>query len=300
MTKSEKNYLTESSTFYSSIDEKSHVFHIDYLPKEALGDKIIHIVFQHGMIEYYKRHEELFEALLSHFKRNIIVSAMDFVGHGQSGGHRSYVKEFKNLTDDWLRFLEICHSKYYQDKEVETFVIAHSLGGLVVLNTLSNEEYEIPIDISAIVLTNPCIAPKLKLPFPVEKTLLNLNSLLRRVRVPLIYDAYDLTHDHDRAVSFIHDHLISKSVTIQLALETLKATKNLTRHSYFFKYDTLFILSGDDRLVDNEKTRLFITGMDKKKVKSLEYPNMCHDILNETCRNEVFQEIIKYIENKRN
>lgn len=60
-----------------------------------------------------------------------------------------------------------------------------------------------------------------------------------------------------------------------------------------------FILAEDDRVVDNHKTKLFITGMDKKLVKVKLYPNTRHDILNETCRNEVFKDIINYIEEIR-
>jgi alpha-beta hydrolase superfamily lysophospholipase len=39
--------------------------------------------------------------------------------------------------------------------------------------------------------------------------------------------------------------------------------------------------------------------MDKNIVKVKYYPNMRHDILNETCRIDVFREIIEYIENHR-
>ena len=98
----------------------------------------------------------------------------------------------------------------------------------------------------------------------------------------------------------MHDHLISKSITIKLGIETLRASKDINSLSYFLNIPCFFILSGDDRIVDNEKTQLFITGMDKKLVKAKYYPNMRHDILNETCRNDVFQEIISYIESFRN
>ena len=66
--------------------------------------------------------------------------------------------------------------------------------------------------------------------------------------------------------------------------------------SYFFNYPSLFLLSGDDKVVENQKAELFYTGMDKKLAQKVNYPKMRHDLLNETCRSEVFSEIIKYIE----
>ena len=55
------------------------------------------------------------------------------------------------------------------------------------------------------------------------------------------------------------------------------------------------VQGGDDSVVDNEKAKLFVTGMDKKVAESKTYPNMKHDLLNETCRKDVFKEIIKWI-----
>jgi alpha-beta hydrolase superfamily lysophospholipase len=297
MINDELNYIIEDGSFTSSINEKNHIYFLHYLPKTKLSKKIVHIVFQHGMVEYYKRHEEFFEKIISVFKQDVVVSAMDLVGHGKSGGNRAYIDKFENYTNDWLSFLGLCRDRFYEEHEVDTFVVAHSLGGLIVLNTLSDEEIELPFKINSIVLTNPCIAPNIQLPRPLEKLVNDLSPSLGKFRIPLVYDAYDLTHDEQKAKSFIHDQLISKFITVKLGLETLKISRNITRHSYFFKYPVFFILSGEDKLVDNRKARLFIAGMDKSRVKIKEYPKMRHDILNETCRNEVFLEIISYIKN---
>lgn len=296
-----KTHFIEEGSFLSSFDEKAHIFFKHYIPikTKKIPKKITHLIFQHGMIEHHNRHSDLFKAIIDHFGKQVIISTMDLLGHGLSGGHRAYINEFRTFSEDMLTFFYKCHDKFYGDSKVNTVLVSHSLGGLICLKTLTNEKYKIPFKIDSMILTNPCISPKLELPGVVTKMVDNLPETLCRVRIPLIYDAYDLSHDKEKAISFMHDHLISKSVTVKLGAETLSATNSINSLSYFFQIPCFFILSGDDRVVDNEKTQLFITGMDKNLVKVKYYPNMRHDILNETCRNEVFQEIIKYIETNR-
>ncbi len=294
-------HLTEEGSFHSHFGERTHIFYKHYLPANStvLPKKLIHIIFQHGMIEYHKRHEDLFDALRLKYGKKLIISTMDLLGHGLSGGHRAYVDSFDTYQQDMKNFINICYERFYKDHSIKTHIISHSLGGLVSLKTVTNEEIQLPMKISSIVFVNPCISPKIELPKFAVRVVENFPETVNRVRVPLIYDAYDLSQDKEKAIAFMHDHLISKSITIKLGIETLHAVKHINSLSYFFDIPCFFILSGDDKVVDNEKTKLFITGMNKEIVKVKYYPNMRHDILNETCRNEVFQEIISYIDDSR-
>jgi lysophospholipase len=252
------------------------------------------------MIEHHKRHLHLINALRHEYGKNIVISCMDLVGHGLSGGNRAYIDKFDTFIEDMFQFFDICNERFYSKHDVEkTFFISHSLGGLISLRSVSHETRKIPFKIDSLILTNPCVSLKLELPQKVISMIDALPGAISKLRIPLIYNAYDLTHDEDSAIEFMHDHLISKSITIKLGAETLVGAKSINSLSYFLKYPCLFILSGDDQVVDNEKTELFITGMDKKKVKVLFYANMRHDILNESCRTDVFKGIIKYMNNRR-
>ena len=282
--------------FASHYPDNAPIYFKHYIPKEKKDFKY-HVIVQHGMIEYHRRHENLYQSLMNIFKDDIAISMMDLLGHGYSGGDRAYLDKFDTYTRDQLQFFKVCHQRFYQENTPRTILISHSLGGLVSLKTVTNPELHLPFHIDGFIFTNPLIAPKLEIVKPLLRFVDHLPKTLAKVHVPLVYNAYDLTQDSDRAISFMHDHLISKSITLKLAVETLKATKNINSLSYFFKYPSLFILSGDDRLVDNEKTKLFITGMNKKLVEVKYYSNMRHDIMNETCRSDVFQDIINYIKN---
>lgn len=282
--------------FFSSVGDHSHIYYKHYLPKRKLKKKFIHVIFQHGMIEYHKRHEEFFYFLIEHFGDKIVISTMDLYGHGLSGGQRAYINDFESYIEDMMTFFKLCHEELHTGHEVETFLVSHSLGGLITMKTLGKEGYQLPFEnLRGVIFSNPCVSPKIELPQFVKNFIDAIPNALSHIRVPVIYDGHDLTHDREKANQFIQDYLISKYITVKLASETGKAVKNVNSLSYFFDYPSYFLLSGDDMVVDIKKAKLFITGMNKEYVKESFYPKMKHDLLNETCRSEVFQEIMAYI-----
>lgn len=284
------------STIKSSEEDSPHLFVQHIIPQKELGKKITHVIFQHGLIEYTKRHTELFEYIANDLEENYVISSLDLVGHGKSGGERAHVSDFEVFTKDWLSFLEHCKSEFYQDREVETIIISHSLGGLIVLNTIFNDEIELPFPIKKTIFCNPCIKPKLEIPSQVTNIANQfLFKSLGKVRIPLIYNGHDLTRDSEKVKEFVEDPLISKAVTINMGLQVLKTCKKLAGLSYFYPYKSLFLISGDDRVVDNDKTKVFLSGIDKNLIKIKLYPGMRHDLLNETCRITVFKEIMDFI-----
>lgn len=286
----------KDASFLSSIED-SHCYVKFYYPKAKLPKKIIHIIFQHGAIEYHKRHEELFDELRRKFGNKLVISCLDLVGHGFSGGTRAYVDKFDTYVEDFLKFIRTGHD-LYSEHEVETHIMAHSLGGLITLKALVDFPDQFPFKIYSLILTNPCIKPKFSLPAMVNDWVLSISDKVGKLRLPSLYDGFDLTNDRGRAIAFNHDHLNSHFMTMRMGAEIVRTCKEITPYSYYLQIPVLCITSGQDIIVDNRTTKLFISGLDKSKVKDLYYPDCKHDILNETCRFQVFQEIIEYIDNK--
>lgn len=283
----------------SSIDGKTHLYYQHQIPKSKKIKNIIHIIFQHGMIEYHARHVNFFSALKEHFGNRIVISCMDLVGHGLSGGDRAYIDKFETLESDYLCFIKKCYEDIHTRFNAKTFLIGHSLGGLITLKSQQKDKGIFPFEIYGNIFINSCFSPKLKIPFLKDQVVDGIQSIFSKAKLPLIYDAYQLTSDKEMAEKFIQDPLISKSVSVNLAMETLKACKNITSLSYFFETPSLFVLSGNDMVVDNEKAQLFITGMKKSLVDVAYFMDAKHDILNDTCRSDAYSAIIEYIEKRK-
>ncbi len=283
---------------FESSQDGAHCFAKSYYPKAKLTKKVVHVIFQHGAIEYHKRHQEFFDHLRGEFGNRLVISTMDLVGHGLSGGSRAHIDKFDYYVEDFLKFIRIFHH-LYQFHEVETHLVGHSLGGMIITKTLVDKADQIPFKISSVTLTNPCIKPLLELPKFVNELTIKLSKKLSKMRVPSLYDGFNLTSDRSRAIAFNHDPLNSDFVTVKMGVEILKTSKIITPYSYYIKHPMFFLLSGRDEVVDVEKTKLFMGGLNKAMTKESFYIDSKHDILNEICRKEVFQEISDYIKFKQ-
>src|SRR5690606_19330933 len=155
------------------------------------------------------------------------------------------------------------------------------LGAVIALKTLVDKSTQIPFNVNSLILVNPCIRPKLYIT-PLGKGIIGkFLKNLGKYRISNIYSGKDITSDNKKAIEYDTDERISNFATVKFIAETLKATEDIMRCSYFIDFPCLFLLSDKDKLVDSDITELFISSIDKNFVKILKYSDTMHDILNE-------------------
>jgi alpha-beta hydrolase superfamily lysophospholipase len=112
----------------------------------------------------------------------------------------------------------------------------------------------------------------------------------------MIYSGKDLTRDAERANDFDTDSLIPKFMTVRMAKEIVEACSKIVGQSYYLKIPSLFLISGEDKIVDSQSTLLFAHGVDKKMTHIIQYPDHYHELWNELDRNEIFKEMKLWID----
>ncbi|MBY0516845.1 MAG: lysophospholipase [Bacteriovoracaceae bacterium] len=249
------------------------------------------ILFLHGALSHGDRHSEMFEWFVKKSDGATVVRSLDFVGHGISSGPRGHVDKFKYWMDDLISALNDL-SAYGS-----TTLIGHSMGGLIALKSLLEREQEIPKEVGPLILSNPCIRPIQVVEIPKLEMMVNgIADRLPLLRFPRIHKGPQLANNPEAANSFETDPLVSGFITAQMTREIYYASQDIRSLSYFLKRPTLFLISGQDLVVDREATLLFSRGIDKKFCKVIEYENVKHELLHEAIRHKVWQDIATWLE----
>lgn len=281
-------YITEDHSLSASDGESSL-----FIRRFYRGDPKIHFFLIHGALEHSGRHMDLVTYWLSSYS-DIAVTVYDCVGHGRSGGTRAHVNSFKDYVSDFIKVSKFVFSK--NSESTQTFICAHSLGGLVTLTGLLDTAYTYPFAVKGLIFSSPCIRPQTPLAAVSLPLLETLNKVAPKFHLPLIYKGADLTRDPDRANDFDTDPLIPKFMSVRMAKEVIDASNKIIGLSYYLKIPSLFLIAGNDKIVDASSTVLFAHGIDKQQTEVVQYPEHLHELWNETDRFEIFQTMKKWVD----
>jgi lysophospholipase len=281
-------HKTEDHTILASDGESSlfirHFFR---------GKPKLHFFLVHGALEHSGRHMELVQFWLKNYN-DVAVTVFDNIGHGRSGGTRAYVESFQHYVNDFYKVSEFVYSK--NNESTQTFICAHSLGGLITLTRLLDSSYDFAFPIKGLIFSSPCIRPQTVMETVSLSLLDKLDKLTPKLHLPMIYKGSDLTRDSARANDFDTDSLIPKFISVRMAKEVISASNKIIGLSYYLRIPSLFLIAGTDKIVDSTSTVLFAQGIDKQLAEIIQYPEHYHELWNEIDRTDIFQTMKTWVD----
>lgn len=236
----------------------------------------------HGHAEHCGRYERFGQDLAA---AGHSVYALDLRGHGDSDGRRGHVRRFDQLLQDVDRFRREVQGMVRPD--MPTFLIGHSLGGLVSLRYL--EEYNPPF--RGAVLSAPWLSTALPIPF----WKVGLAQVLTRVApsLPLRANVPPEFLSHDPAVveAYRSDPLVHDRITPRMFTEISSAMGLVFQRADRIGVPLLFLLPGADRITDTQRTRALARSIQQIPVTVRLFPDAYHELFNEVDRSLVLSEL---------
>jgi len=224
------------------------------------------VLLVHGMSEHSGRYRPLAEMLVG---RGLRVNAYDHRGHGLSEGRRGWVARFEDLLDDLELFMARARAG-----GGPLFMLAHSMGGLVATAYLLAGR---PTP-DSLVLSGPAIVPL-------------VDGSDRSI------DPSRLTKDPEIQKAYMDDPLILRDrVDPELYLRLAEGIMTFPGRAHEIGLPVLLIHGEDDPLCSVEGASDYVAGFSSQDKTVIVYPGGRHEMLNETNRDQVMDDLWQWVE----
>lgn len=236
------------------------------------------VVLVHGLAEHLGRYDELTSQLT---KENFAVYRFDHRGHGKSEGDRGYYSDFNELIEDVHVMVEMAKKDL---PALPVFLLGHSMGGFA--SACFGTKY--PNKVKGIVLSgaltrdNKALLQEIPEGLPLKEYLPNgLGHLI--------------CTDQGVVEDYMNDPLVLTEITAGLFYELKKGVAWLKEHKAAFVAPVLLLHGCDDQLVLEKDSRDFYGDIASTDKELKIYAHLYHEILNEPCKQKVFNEIIAWL-----
>jgi alpha-beta hydrolase superfamily lysophospholipase len=245
------------------------------------------VVITHGFGEHGGTYRHVAESLGRMLDVDII--AVDLRGHGRSPGRRGVVRRYEDLTDDLACVLDWAARAR---PDVPRFLLGHSNGGQVALRVALARQGAF----DGLIISNPAL--RIAVPIPPHK--LKLGRFLLRyapwvtLRSELRVDR--LTRDPEIQRAHRADRLRHSRMSAPLFFGMVEGGEMLMGRAGEIRTPIVMLIGGQDPVVDPAAARELYDRLGSEDKTLLLYPKMLHEPLNELGREQVLDDLARWIE----
>ncbi len=254
-------------------------WHPDTKPKAT-------VLIVHGYAEHSGRYEHVARYLT---ERGYAVYAPDHYGHGKSDGIRSDVPYFELFSTDLYKLYTIALNKEKND----IFLLGHSMGGAI------GAHFAIlyPDALKGLILSAPGIRVTADVS-PFLKTISKGIAALFPALPVVAFDIEGISRNPEVIRKYREDPLnYTGKVRARMGRELMRVEK-LTGEASLSKITVpaLLLHGGDDRVVDQECSRIIYNNISSTDKEIVILPGLYHEILNSSEKEAVMKRIADWLD----
>jgi lysophospholipase len=212
---------------------------------------------------------------------------MDLRGHGRSAGHRAHLTRFSQLLGDLQAFRRAVRQRSHAPQ----VLLGHGFGGLVVLRYLETQP---PDALHAAVVTSPFLGPAQTVPLWKQMVSQLCADLWPTITFSLGRDPDHISRDPAVSAAYATDPAVEGRFTAGAWRETQWAQRAVVADGHRIECPLLFLLAGEDRLVDAHLARAFAAAL-RGQVEVRWHPEMYHELLSDPQRERVIAEMLDFL-----
>lgn len=265
-------------------DEKMGVF---YRCWEASSPAAVFLLV-HGLGAHSGRWEFLADFLL---RNNFSSYAIELKGFGETKDLKGHIGSFDVYFEDIRSICDIIKRK---NPGVKIFLLGESMGALISFLLAAKA----PNLFSGLICISPVFKSRLKFTFRDYTKIFFalLFNLEKQFKMP--FDSAMCTNDVDYQMTMDADCREHRLATAKLLFETAKAGIRAKFLKDKIRIPVLFLLAGEDKLVDPETSKKIFQGLKVEDKQIIEYPRMFHALSIELGRDKVFEDILKWAQRR--
>jgi alpha-beta hydrolase superfamily lysophospholipase len=245
----------------------------------------------HGYGDHSGRHAHFMRWLA---ERGVACHALDLRGQGRSPGRRAFVRRWEDYLDDLDAFLRL--PDLHATRPL--FLLGHSHGGLLVCAAAIR--LRLPQDVTGCVLTSPFFHNRMHVPAYKRLLARAVDPLLPWLRLGSGLSDAMMSSDAAMCADTRADPYVCRVATPRWYRGCLAAQQEVLAAAPQFRLPLLMLCGGADPLADPAAAEQFFRAAGSTEKQFKLYPDLLHELLRETAREDVFAEILIWLRTQAN
>lgn len=247
----------------------------------------------HGYAEHTGRYDEM---AMYFSERQFAVHAYDQVGHGRTAGPRGHVDRFERLVDELVRFIEIVGLDH---PGLPLTLVGHSMGGLVVAATAAFRRPEVDrIVLSGALLQLGGNGSPLRQSISLAVARM-LATFAPRVAMSTGLELEGLSRDREVIRRYEEDPFVKDRMSVRFAAGLSSMVSAVRVAANQVERPMLILHGGADSISPVAGSRDFYAGLtdEIEERSTLQiYPELRHEIFQEPERQQVWSDMIEWLD----
>lgn len=247
------------------------------------------VVFVHGLGDHIGRYSDL---ILRLSRDNYACALYDQRGHGKSGGKRGHADHFEDWVSDLAGFVQF--SQMAVPAGTPLILVGYSLGALIGINFLLIHS----TSVAGMVTLSAAVIPTLRIPQWKRKLATRIAGFYPKFSISADVKFEDLTSDPEQLELLRNDPFFHRRITVGAGLEIERNLELVMAMPHRIHMPMLMLAGGEDCVCDPDGTKQFAMRLSSADRRYHIYPEMRHDLLHDTGRGEVLEDVVGWINEK--